>query len=117
MKARIVRVGTIKIDGRRYNHDIVIRQGKISRRKKKLSKIFRKRYGHTPISIAEDIPWNGKQLIIGTGTRGEMPVMAKVYKEAEKRGVEIIAVPTYNACALLDQMADEEINAILHVNC
>lgn len=117
MKVRVVRTGEIKIDGRHYDHDVIIRRGKVSRRKKKPSRIYRKRYGHTPLSLAEDIPWNGKRLIIGTGLQGEMPVMSKVYKEAEKRGVTLIVVPTASACALLADMEDDEINAILHLDC
>ncbi|MBN2471475.1 MAG: hypothetical protein JXN59_12190 [Anaerolineae bacterium] len=117
MKVRVVRSGEIEIDGHRYDHDVIIRRGKVSRRRKKPSRIYRERFGHTPLSLAEDIPWNGKKLIVGTGTHGEMPIMSKVYKEAEKRGVKLIVVPTGQACALLDHMEDDEINAILHVAC
>jgi hypothetical protein len=28
---------------------------------------FREQFGHTPLSIEEDIPWKCSQLVIGTG--------------------------------------------------
>jgi hypothetical protein len=28
---------------------------------------FGKQFGHTPLSIEEDIPWKCRQLVIGTG--------------------------------------------------
>jgi hypothetical protein len=42
--------GHICIDGKDYDHDVVIDHGKVSRRKKKPSKAFREEYGHTPLS-------------------------------------------------------------------
>jgi hypothetical protein len=60
--------GSIRIDGTTYEHDVVIDRGKIRKRKKKPSKKFREAFGHTPISIEEQIPWECKRLVIGTGT-------------------------------------------------
>lgn len=117
MKVRLIRVGEIEINGQHYDHDVIIKHGKISRRRKKPSRVYRKRYGHTPLSLAEDIPWNGRKLIIGTGTRGEMPIMSRVYKEAEKRGVKLVVAPTGQACALLHEMDEDDVCAILHISC
>jgi len=65
--------GTISIDGVTYDHDVVIDHGKVRKRKKGPSKPFREAFGHTPLSIQEDIPWNCSRLVVGTGTgaRGE----------------------------------------------
>ena len=49
--------GSLRIDDRTYGHDVVIDRGEIRDRKKKPSKKFRDDFGHTPLSIAEDIPW------------------------------------------------------------
>jgi hypothetical protein len=46
--------GSLRIDGRPYEHDLVIDRGEIRDRKKKPSKKFRDAFGHTPLSIAED---------------------------------------------------------------
>ena len=48
--------GSIQIDGSTYEHDVVIDRGEISKRKKKLSKKFRDDFGHTPLSVEENIP-------------------------------------------------------------
>ena len=60
--------GSIRIDGITYEHDVVIDRGQIRRRKKKPSKRFRNAFGHTPLSIEEEIPWKCRRLVIGTGT-------------------------------------------------
>jgi len=49
---------------------VVIDRGEIRDRKKKQSKKFHDDFGHRPLSIAEDIPWKCRQLVIGTGEYG-----------------------------------------------
>lgn len=117
MKAKLLEFGAIEIDGQRFEDDVVIERGKVRKRKKKLSKPYRDQYGHTPLSAAEAIPWGGQRLIIGTGFYGALPIMPEVYAEAERRGVEIMAVPTEEACRLLKETEDKRIYAILHVTC
>ena len=60
--------GSIRIDGVTYEHDVVIDHGRIRKRRKKRSKKFRVNFGHTPLSIEEDSPWDCRHLVIGTGT-------------------------------------------------
>src|SRR5450759_635531 len=67
MKARLLGFGCVEIDGTEYTHDVLIDRGQVRKRNKALSKPFRGSLGHTPLSMAEDIPWGGHQLIIGTG--------------------------------------------------
>ena len=76
--------GSIQIDGSTYEHDVVINRGEISKRKKKPSKRFREEFGHTPLSVEEKIPWKCRQLVIGTGAYGKLPVMQEVRREAER---------------------------------
>jgi len=49
--------GSIHIDGVTYTHDVMIDRGQVRKRKKKPSKKFRNDFGHTPLSMEEDIPW------------------------------------------------------------
>lgn len=72
--------------------------------------------GHTPLSVAEDIPWNCKQLVIGTGAYGRLPVMEDVKREAQRRHVELLILPTAEAIETLGQNP-RDTNAILHVTC
>jgi hypothetical protein len=107
--------GSIRIDGVTYEHDIVIDGGQIRKRKKKPSKKFRDSFGHTPLSIEEEIPWKCQRLVIGTGT-GALPVMEKVKQQAKRRKVKIFILPTVEAIEELKQNPDGT-NAILHVTC
>jgi hypothetical protein len=117
MKAQLVRFGSIEIDGRQYDHDVVIEQGAVRKRVKKPSKPQRGRYGHTPLSAEEAIPWGGGQLIIGTGAYGSLPITPGVSQEAARRGVEIVAIPTADACGLIADLNRRDVNAVLHVTC
>ena len=107
--------GSIQIDGVTYEHDVVIDRGKIRKREKKPSRKFRETFGHTPLSIEEDIPWKCDRLVVGTGT-GALPVMDEVKREAQRRKITLIVVPTDRAIDILDQ-EPAETNAILHVTC
>jgi hypothetical protein len=108
--------GSIEIDGVTWESDVVIDRGAIRKRKKTASKQFRDEFGHTPLSIEEDIPWKCRRLVIGTGAYGRLPVMKEVEREAERREVEVLMVPTAEAIKALSKDA-KETNAILHVTC
>ena len=107
--------GSIRIDGVTYTYDVVIDRGRVRKRKKKLSKQFRDAFGHTPLSIEEDIPWKCRRLVIGTGT-GRLPVMDEVKHEAKRRHIKLLILPTVEAITELRERPDK-VNAILHVTC
>jgi hypothetical protein len=108
--------GEITIDGVTYEHDVVIDHGKIRKRNKKPSKTFRDAYGHTPLSTAEEIPWKCRRLVIGTGAYGNLPVMDEVKREATRRDLELVVLPTAEAIKAL-QKGSKHTNAILHITC
>ncbi|MFO1419820.1 MAG: hypothetical protein U1F59_02475 [Candidatus Competibacteraceae bacterium] len=81
---------------------MVIDGGKIHKRAKKASKVHREAYGHTPLSP------RGKPALGRPATdrrhrdgRGRLPVMPEVHQEAARRKVELVIVPTEEACRLL----------------
>jgi hypothetical protein len=84
--------GAIRIDGATYEHDVVIDRGEVSKRQKKASKKFRDEFGHTPLSMDE------------------------VRREALRRRVELLALPTIEAIKAL-QENPKDTNAVLHVTC
>lgn len=108
--------GSIEIDGVTYEHDVVIEAGRVHKRKKGPSKALRSRYGHTPLSAAEDIPWRCRRLVVGCGAEGALPVLDDVAEEAARRGVELVVLPTARAIEELRAEAADT-NAILHVTC
>ena len=91
--------------------------GAVRRRKKRPSKVYRDRHGHTPLSPDEAIPWSAGLLIIGTGVSGRLPIMPELYEEARRRGVEVAAELTDVACRLLSAADPEDVVAVLHVTC
>jgi hypothetical protein len=107
---------SVRVDGVTYDHDLIIDRGKIRKRDKAASRKFRAEYGHTPLSVAEDIPWRCRRLVIGTGADGALPVMQQVRDEARRRKVDLVVMPTAKAIGMLTGSAAHT-NAILHLTC
>lgn len=115
MQVQSFTFGSIRIDGVTYEHDVVIDRDNVQKRRKKLSHKYRATFGHTPVSVDEEIPWKCKRLVIGTGT-GALPVMDEVKREAKGRNVELVIMPTERAIEVL-RKEPKRTNAILHVTC
>ena len=60
MQVRLLRFGSVEVDGQEYNHDIVVEGGRVQKRQKKASKPYRDHFGHTPLSADEELPWGGR---------------------------------------------------------
>jgi hypothetical protein len=108
--------GSILVDGVTYDYDLIIDRGKIRKRKKAASRKYRGGYGHTPLSIAEDIPWRCRRLVIGTGADGALPVMQEIWDEARRRKIDLVVLPTAKAIGALTKTAADT-NAVLHLTC
>ena len=108
--------GSIRIDGKTYDCDVVLDRGTVRKRKKKASRSLRSTYGHTPLSLSENIPWQCRRLVVGTGAQGALPLVPELRREAERRGIELVALPTADAIALLEN-DPKDVNAVLHVTC
>ena len=85
--------GSVPVDGVTYDHDLIIDRGKIRKRNKAASRKFRGASGHTPLSIAEHIPWRCRRLVMGTGADGALPVMSRVRDEAAAAGPAVSSCP------------------------
>ena len=94
--------GSLRIDGVTYDHDVVIDCREVRKRNKKPSKKFREEFGHTPLSLEEEIPWKCRRLMIGTGS-GALPVMEEVKREAKRRKIKLLILPTVEAIEELKQ--------------
>ncbi len=117
MKARLRAFGELVVEGALHEHDVVIDGGRVRRRHKGPSKARRAEFGHTPLTSAEEIPWGGGRLIVGTGMDGALPIAPDVYAEAARRGIVVVALPTPEACRLLADVEPGEVHAVLHVTC
>jgi hypothetical protein len=114
MKIKDLSFGSITIDGETYRKDVIIDNGSVKKRKKAKSKKYAGSFGHTPLSPDENIPWNCKHLIIGTGHSSSLPVMEEVYITAGRKGVELLAMSTLEA---VKHVNDQDTNLILHLTC
>ncbi len=106
--------GSISIDGKTYGKDVIIDQGTVKKRKKGPSKEYRGMFGHTPLSSAENIPWNCRILVIGNGHSSSLPVMDEVYEAAREKGVKLLVMSTPEA---VKHVNDPGTNFILHLTC
>jgi hypothetical protein len=109
--------GRIEVEGTRYEHDVVIDGGVVRPRDKGPSRARKAEFGHTPLTAAEDLPWGGERLVVGTGASGSLPVLPEIDTAARARGVELVAVPTAEACRLLAGVEPGRVHAVLHVTC
>ena len=85
-RAKMIGFGEIEVEGKRYDYDLVIDAGEISKRKKKGSKAFRADFGHTPLSLQERIPWGGSRLIVGDGNVRQPPDHARRLRGSRAAG-------------------------------
>jgi len=107
------KVGRLMINGKVYVRDIVIRDNRtIELREMRSSSKLTERYGHAPVTTAENLPWSCDTLIIGTGSTGGLFVLEEVHARAHEMGVTIITKPT--SAALL-HMNDPNTNLVLHI--
>lgn len=114
MEVQELSFGKIVIDGKVYDRDIVISNGKTEFREKSVSRMMKGKYGHTPLTIHENIPWDCEILIVGTGMYGSLPVTEDVYKKAKELDVELILKRTKEAAKNLNT---PDTNFVLHITC
>lgn len=55
-------------------------------------------------------------MVIGTGAYGRLPVMDEVEREALRRRIKLLVLPTVEAIRALQENSTDT-NAILHVTC
>lgn len=106
--------GSVTIDGEKWDNDVIIENGTVRKRKKSESKKYRERFGHTPLSTDENIPWKCKKLIVGAGHSSAMPVMEEVKAKAAEKGIQLVVMSTPEA---IKHLNDPDTNFVLHLTC
>jgi len=110
--------GEITIDGKTYDHDVVIRlSGEIVKRKKKLSK---KLYG-TSHTLSKDeakfiFEKGCEQIIIGSGQMGNVHLSQEAEAYFKKHGCKVRLEPTAEAVDVFNQSRSKKIG-LFHVTC
>ena len=120
MKPRIdqTQFGSVTIDGKTFEHDVIIRLGgKVTKRKKQLSKAV---YGtsHTiSLAEAEHVYQKGAaRLIIGAGQSGMVALSDEATAYFKRHGCQVELLPTPKAIPVWNAAAGAVIG-LLHVTC
>ncbi len=105
--------GTVVIDGKRYNSDVIIFPIHIESgwRRKKAHQL----HLDDIKNIMEEKP---QVLIIGTGSTGLLKVLPETQEYLKKQDVKLIAQSTNQACETYNRIfGSEKVIAALHLTC
>jgi hypothetical protein len=110
--------GSITIEGKRYEHDVIIRlSGKVRRRNKRLSKAV---YGTSHVlSLPEVMELHRKKaegIIIGAGQEGQVHLSPEAAEFLEKQGCKVDIWPTPEAIKQWNK-AEGSILGLFHITC
>jgi hypothetical protein len=110
--------GTITIDGKTYEHDVIIRlSGEVARRKKKLSKKY---YGTSHVLSKDEAKFvfetGCEQLILGSGQMGNVHLSPEAEGYFAKKGCTVLLQPTPKAIHTFNNSHAKKIG-LFHVTC
>jgi hypothetical protein len=110
--------GSITVDGKTYDHDVMIGlSGRVSKRKKKLSK---QQYGTSHVvskAEAKAVFEKGSDvIIIGSGQEGNVRLSPEAEDYFAKKGCKVLLQPTQKAIRSFNRSAKRKI-ALMHVTC
>jgi len=110
--------GSITVNGKTYDHDIVIRlSGSIEKRRKRLSK---EEYGTSHIiskAEAKFVFEDGCELlIVGAGQQGNARLSREASEYFNNKRCQVIVQPTPQAISTFNQSRGKKI-ALMHVTC
>ena len=108
--------GAITIDGKIYQHDVVVRRsGEVVKRKKKLSKML---YGTSHVLSKGEAKFlfekGCDQVVIGSGQMGNVHLSPEAEAYFEKKDCEVVLKPTPEAIRMFNQSQARRIG-LFHV--
>jgi hypothetical protein len=110
--------GTITIDGKTYEHDVIIRlSGEVVKRKKKLSKKY---YGTSHVLSKDEAKFvferGCEQLILGSGQMGNVHLSPEAEAYFAKRDCKVLLQPTPEAIQVFNRSNAKKVG-LFHVTC
>jgi hypothetical protein len=110
--------GSITIDGKTYEHDVIIRlSGEVVKRKKKLSKKY---YGTSHVLSKDEAKFvfekGCEQLILGSGQMGNVQLSPEAQAYFAKKGCKVLLQPTPEAIGVFNRSQAKKIG-LFHVTC
>ena len=110
--------GSITIDGKTYEHDVIIRlSGEVVKRKKKLSKKY---YGTSHTISKEEAKFvfekGCEQIVIGSGQMGNINLSPEAEAYFAKVGCKVLLQPTPEAIGQFNRSRTRKVG-LFHVTC
>ena len=110
--------GTITIDGKTYEHDVIIRlSGDVVKRNKKLSKKY---YGTSHVISKDEARFVFEagcgQLILFSGQMGNVQLSPETEAYFAKKGCKVLLQPTPEAIQVFNRSHSKKIG-LFHVTC
>ena len=105
--------GQIVINGKKYTSDVIILPDRVQ------GDWWRKESHELTLRDINGIMnENPEILLVGTGAPGMMRVLPEVEREAEARNIQLIVLPTAEACEIYNQLSPtQRVVAMLHLTC
>ncbi len=118
MRIDDTRFGEITIDGKTYDHDVIVRlSGKIAKRKKKLSKQL---YGTSHIISKDEAEFvfekGCRKLVLGSGQMGNVRLSPEAEAFFEKKHCKVVIRATPKAIQAFNKAHGKKIG-LFHVTC
>jgi hypothetical protein len=110
--------GAITIDGKTYEHDVVVRlSGEVVKRKKKFSKRL---YGTSHVLSEDEAKFlfekGCDQVVIGSGQMGNVQLSPEAEAYFERKGCEVLLKPTPEAIRMFNRSSAKRIG-LFHLTC
>jgi hypothetical protein len=110
--------GSITVDGKTYEHDVIIRlSGGIEKRKKKLSK---EKYGTSHIISKDEAKFVYEEgceiVIVGTGQQDNVRLSPEASEYLSKKGCNVVLQPTPDAIQSFNASRKRKVG-LMHVTC
>ena len=118
MEIERTKFGSITIDRKIYEHDVVIRlSGEVIKRKKRLSKKY---YGTSHVLSKDEAKFvfekGCEQFIIGSGQMGNVHLSPEAEAYFAKKGCKVLLQPTPEAIRVFNKSHAKKIG-LFHVTC
>ena len=118
MRIESTTFGTITIDGKTYEHDVLVRlSGEVVKRKKRLSKRL---YGTSHVLSEDEARFlfekGCDQVVIGSGQFGNVQLSPEAEAYFERKGCEVLLKPTPEAIQMFNRSRAKRIG-LFHVTC
>jgi hypothetical protein len=110
--------GSITIDGKTYNHDVIVRlSGEVVKRKKRMSKKY---YGTSHILSKNEAKFvfekGCEQLVLGSGQMGNVHLSPEAEAYFTKKGCKVLLERTPEAIGVFNRSQAKKIG-LFHVTC